>query len=244
MPKVSCILTGHNEGANISFALKSIQANMFSTKKHFIEFELMVVLDSASNETVKTVEALQFQEMTIAEVNFQDPSKSRNYGVENTNGDFIAFLDGDDIFGSNWIPAAIETSLSTSKKTVVHPEFNYYFSTDGKIKKPYIMKHVSSTDSNFNRFKLASQNLWTVLSLGPRQIYEKHPFKENDRLLGIGFEDWTFNVEILHAGFHHVTARETIHFIREKKSSSVKQNQAKSFSTFVPKDLWLGELLV
>lgn len=244
MHKVSCILNGHNEGAQIGHALKSIQENKLSAEKQSIDFELLVVLDSASKETLKTVEAYQIKDMKIAEVNFQDPSKSRNFGVNNATGDFIAFLDGDDLFGSNWIPKAIETSLSTQKKTIVHPEFNYYFSTDGKIKTPHIMKHLSSTDLNFNRFKLASQNLWTVLSLGPRQIYEKFPFKENNKSLGIGFEDWTFNVEVLHAGFHHVTAKKTVHFIREKKSSSVKQNQAKSVSTFVPKDLWISKFPV
>jgi glycosyltransferase involved in cell wall biosynthesis len=212
--------------------------NLEHIRKIGFRGEILLILDEADDETKN--QALHFLDsVRVLECNFGDPSLARNYGVSKSENEYIAFLDGDDIWGSDWIVKALKTNNERiGEQVLVHPEFNYYFSDLTGSGRNLMIRQISSLSSDFDVDVLASQNFWTVMSLGHRNIYESHPFVSNNLTKGLGYEDWTFNIETLSSGIPHLVSEGTIHFIREKSTNSVSASHSKDFSTFIPSDLW------
>lgn len=238
MNGLSCIINCHREQSVLKSAVQSAIINLDRIRQIGIRGEVLLILDEADIETKN--QADQFSDSArILECNFGDPSLARNFGVSKSENEYVAFLDGDDIWGSDWILKALKTyEERKGEQVLVHPEFNYYFSDKTSSGRNLLIRQVSSTSSDFDVDVLASQNYWTVMSLGHREIYESHPFVSNTLTKGLGYEDWSFNIETLSNGIEHLVSEGTIHFIREKSINSVSAKHSKDISTFVPSDIW------
>jgi len=235
---VSCIITGHREKNIILPSLKSALNNLQQLKKIGVAGEINLVLDNPDPMTLDS--CLKFRNLVnLHLVDFWDPSQSRNFAISVSNYDYVAFLDGDDLWGLNWLSNAWNFQQNLpGEYAVLHPKFNYYFSNHPKDLHARLTEQISSIDDRYDQDRLAGVNYWTALSFGHRSIFEKVPFTKNDSELGIGFEDWTFNIATVHAGYRHLIVDKTIHFIREKINDSVSANHSAEDATFIPHDIW------
>jgi teichuronic acid biosynthesis glycosyltransferase TuaG len=68
-------------------------------------FEIIIVDDCSTDNSVAIVKSLIAQDKRIklieSEENFGGPARPRNTGVENAKGDYLAFLDADDLWTAN-----------------------------------------------------------------------------------------------------------------------------------------------
>lgn len=109
MQKVSVVIPTYNYGRFIGEAIESV------LKQTLPVFEVIVVDDGSSDNTEEVVTKFGERIKYIRQKN-GGVGAARNTGIKNSAGDFIAFLDADDL----WLPKKIEQQLQL-------------FQTDGEI---------------------------------------------------------------------------------------------------------------
>ncbi|MUH00166.1 glycosyltransferase [Scytonema sp. UIC 10036] len=93
-PKVSAIVPAYNIRSYIVQALASLECQSFH------DFEAIVVDDGSSDGTALEVEPFVKRDSRFKLLRKQNGglSSARNYGIRNASGEYIALLDGDDIY--------------------------------------------------------------------------------------------------------------------------------------------------
>ncbi len=112
MPFVSIIMPAYNAERTIEYSVKSV------TDQTFQNWELIVIDDGSRDQTPEVLQKLCKKDKRIRILR-NNPnagvSQSRNRGIAEAHGDWIAFLDSDDL----WTKDKLECQLSLLN---VHPE--------------------------------------------------------------------------------------------------------------------------
>ena len=91
-PKISIIIPSFNEEKNISRCLDSV------LNQTFTDFEVLCVDDGSTDKTYEIIEAYSKKDSRI--IPLKNPNKgvssARNFGIDNSNGEYIGFVDSDD----------------------------------------------------------------------------------------------------------------------------------------------------
>jgi glycosyltransferase involved in cell wall biosynthesis len=221
---VSVIMNIHREGVLLNATLNSLERMLSYSTEFNLKLELLLVLDDSDDQTKEIISKfVQYADvdisMVIIDVTHKNLSLARNSGASAASGDFLCFLDADDLYSKNWLINAYKIAKKHGNKTIVHPEVNIYFGADKRV-----FRHYNSKDINL--VGLLFENYWTSLSFASREIYLNHPYELIDLDNGFGYEDWHWNMEVLSSGCEHVIAPKTAHFIRLKNEGSLNQASA------------------
>ncbi len=100
-PLISIVMPAYNAARYISESLQSIQEQTYSN------YEILVVDDGSSDNTVEVLDPWMDTIRYIYQEN-QGPSAARNEGIRQAQGDYIAFLDSDDLYYSTHLAGQIE----------------------------------------------------------------------------------------------------------------------------------------
>jgi glycosyltransferase involved in cell wall biosynthesis len=100
-PEVSVIIPTYNRGWILREAIDSVLAQDFK------DFELIVVDDGSTDDTVKILDDYGQDLMRIRQTN-RGVSAARNHGIAAASGHLIAFLDSDDL----WLPRKLSTQVA------------------------------------------------------------------------------------------------------------------------------------
>jgi glycosyltransferase involved in cell wall biosynthesis len=221
--KCSIVLNGHKERNLIVTAIKSVELGISKINNPSkCTFDLIIVLDSADDQTLKltqdAIPNLNLQASLIFS-NYSDLGEARNHGVKHSNSDWITFLDGDDLVGPNWLNAISENVDLINPLTVYHPAYLIYFGNSNRIHHQYSLNEVS----NFDLIKLATvTNPWGSPLLAHKSLLLDNPYKRSDKLKHLGYEDWTFNRSTLEKGMKHHCFNDTYYLIRDRSESLSK----------------------
>ncbi len=115
-PLISVVIPTYNRANLIGRAIESV------SKQTYKNLEIIVVDDASSDNTAEVIKAIDEPRIkyVVHEKN-GGSDKARNTGVEAASGDYVAFLDSDDV----WLPNKIELQVAAIKnasapeKTVV-----------------------------------------------------------------------------------------------------------------------------
>jgi glycosyltransferase involved in cell wall biosynthesis len=116
-PLVSVIITTYNSEKFIPQTLQSVLNQTYNN------LEIIVVDDQSSDRTQELVRSfiLDDDRIKLITVNHAGrPSVTRNTGVDNSTGSFIAFLDGDDIWTADKIERQIKYLLNDPECALVY----------------------------------------------------------------------------------------------------------------------------
>jgi len=114
--EVSVIIPTFNRSALLQDALKSVLGQTFQ------DFEVIVVDNSSKDNTGEVVRSFHDPRIKLFEIDNEGViARSRNYGLKEAKGEFIAFLDDDDM----WLPEKLEAQLNYLKE---HPEYSAVYS--------------------------------------------------------------------------------------------------------------------
>jgi glycosyltransferase involved in cell wall biosynthesis len=111
MPTVSVIIPTQNRPQWLIAAIDSVYAQTLQ------DFEIIVVLKNADRETHAAADRLS-ADSRVRVLKTKEPTVSgaRNRGLELARGDWVAFLDDDDI----WLPDKLAAQLAAARETDAH----------------------------------------------------------------------------------------------------------------------------
>jgi len=105
VPTVSVVIPAYNKGSTIIPAVESVLHQTFS------DLEIIVVDAGSTDDTWNRVKGFGHRVRSIHQER-AGVSIARNRGVEESRGEFVAFLDGDDL----WLPRKLELQLAAFKR--------------------------------------------------------------------------------------------------------------------------------
>lgn len=128
---VSVILTTYNRPQELRRAVVSVLNQTFK------DFELIIVDDASDINVESVVESFDDEKISfIKHETNQGGSAARNTGIYHSSGEYIAFLDDDDI----WVKTKLETQLSHMKRencSITYSDFEFVsnYSFVNKVRK-------------------------------------------------------------------------------------------------------------
>jgi glycosyltransferase involved in cell wall biosynthesis len=101
-PKVSIVIPAYNVGKYLPDTLESVWHQTFT------DFEVILVDDGSTDNTKEWVSQIKNPRFKFISQTNQGASAARNRGILASQGEYIAFLDADDL----WAPTKLETHVS------------------------------------------------------------------------------------------------------------------------------------
>jgi hypothetical protein len=253
-PGITVTINFHREGEFAVPALASLSDLVNAARRAGLAVETHAILDRC-DEPTRHILATRGQWLdAVEEVSFGDLGLSRNAGTRLAHGRFLAFLDGDDLWGEQWLPTAFEaaTNPTAPRDAIWHPQHLYVFSksdfdraSSGSTPQTGIETfHSVMCDSDKPGFNLASlmfDNLWSANAFARREIYLRFPYRAVDWQRGTGIEDWSWNFATLDAGIPHRVVPGAVHLIRKAGSHSLGQTTARQLLPHLPSSVVWSE---
>ncbi len=214
-PMVSVIMPAYNASKFIAKSIKSVQAQTFTN------WELIVIDDCSHDETVQLVSKLASDDPRIRlHCNTQNigVAKTRNYALELCQGEYVAFLDSDDI----WHRDKIERQLECFQQTGASLVYTSYAIVDSDGKKQCDDFIVPSSISFADMLKENIIGCSTVMFR--KELAKRSRFAED-----FYHEDYVLWLQLLHAGCKMAGIEQVLvdyYFHKDSKSAN-KFNSAK-----------------
>ncbi len=97
MPSVSVIIPTHNRATFLLCTLASV------LRQTFADFEIIVVDDGSTDDTAARVRGLGDARIQLVQQEKQERAIARNTGIRHARGEFVAFLDDDDVWQPDFL---------------------------------------------------------------------------------------------------------------------------------------------
>jgi glycosyltransferase involved in cell wall biosynthesis len=106
MPQISVIIPVYNSEKTIRQTIDSV------LKQTFTDFELIAINDGSQDSSLEIISAIQDSRLKVFSYPNAGVSISRNRGIAQASGEFIVFLDSDDL----WTADKLETQLNALRE--------------------------------------------------------------------------------------------------------------------------------
>ena len=180
MPKVSVIIPTYNRSSVVKEVVSSVLAQTES------DLEVIVVDDGSTDDTREVVEDLQDGRVNYFYKINGGPASARNLGLSKCEGEYVAFLDHDDLWLPNYLEVMVshlenntEFGAAYSPITVVYP--------DGRKVKSYKRPEGKSGWITLDLFR--NSFVWTSATVIRKSVLKKFYFDESLRR---SYEDGDF----------------------------------------------------
>jgi glycosyltransferase involved in cell wall biosynthesis len=117
MPRVSVVVTTFNESALLREALRTVQ------QQSFTDFECLVHDDDSPDETEAVVNEFVQNDRRFRYfrgTHSGGPAAGRNWAVENARGEFLGFLDGDDLWNLQKLEILVNYFVAHPEVSVIY----------------------------------------------------------------------------------------------------------------------------
>lgn len=167
----SVVIPLYNKELSIKDTLESVLSQTFSN------FEIVIVNDGSTDGSVQVVEQIRDQRIRIIHQKNQGVSAARNRGVREAKNDWIAFLDGDDLWLDNHLSEVVKMTKTFPDEKVFVTSFKY-------SDKRYMYKHPRADEifkiNNYFQEALKEYLICTDVIVIHKESFEKSGgFKEN-----------------------------------------------------------------
>ena len=182
MELVSVIMPCYNDGRYIEEAIESVK------KQTYQNWELIIIDDGSDDEeTIKIIDSIEDDRITILHTEHLKPAGARNHGIEHARGKYILPVDSDDRIDTTYMEKAVKVIESDRNIGVVYCEADLFGEKSGKWDLP---KYSFKT--------MLLDNIVFVTALFYREDWKKlGGFNTN---MKAGMEDYDFWLGILSLG--------------------------------------------
>lgn len=126
MPTVSIIIPAHNAEATLQETIDSVLAQTYP------DYELIIVDDGSTDGTAALIDAVKDERVRYLYQANAERSAARNNGISQSLGEYITFLDADDLFLPNKLAVQV-AALDADKELGLVAGGNHYIDAHGNI---------------------------------------------------------------------------------------------------------------
>lgn len=186
--KVSIIVPVYNAEKTIKRCIESL------INQTYTNIEIILVNDGSKDNSLEICKQFEQEKITIIDKKNEGVSITRNTGISNANGDYIAFVDSDDYVKENYISEMVKAMESQNVDWVI---CNYDVITKNQTKpnKPLeTIAKCNARDIDKYLFEIYSR---TLLNQPWNKLYKKEFIQaEFEPKMSLG-EDLIFNLEYI-----------------------------------------------
>jgi glycosyltransferase involved in cell wall biosynthesis len=220
MTDLTLIVTAHDETVVAGPTMRSAHVAVEAARRQGYTVQLIIALDAAIEATTAYFGQPRFDDWERRIMREGDLGRVRNALLPDTDGDFIAFLDADDLFSENWLAAGLavlKAAEERGERLIAHPELNVLFDRNAAVSR--------NVDQDSPLF--SPHYFYDSLCLAPREAHVAAPYTPRDIPNGLAFQDWQFSIESMSRGWKHVIVKDTIIFKRRRDFSLVTESKGR-----------------
>ena len=139
MPKVSVIIPTYNSSTTISETLQSV------FKQTYSDFEILLINDGSTDALMEVLNDFKDSRLQILHYENGGLSAARNRGIDRASGDYLIFLDADDLWSSDKLEShvnALDNAQKINPKASVVYSWSYFLDDETGVSyinypKPY-----------------------------------------------------------------------------------------------------------
>ena len=200
-PSIDIIIPNYNKAKYLKECLESVINQTYKNWKIYL-------IDDFSNDDSRRI-LNDFRSYDNIKLIFTDknygPHHCRNLGIEQSNSDYVAFLDSDDFWPKE--------KLNLQIKDMIKNDLDFTFTDISYFKDSTIKKKIELPNFyDFNNFILSS-SMSTSSILLKREIISKIKFKD------VMHEDYLFKCDILRENINAIKIKDTFVFYRMTKQN-------------------------
>ncbi|MBD2121172.1 glycosyltransferase [Trichocoleus sp. FACHB-262] len=221
MPLISVVIPAYNAEKTIEATIDSVLNQTFS------DFELIVINDGSLDTTADIVSNIQDSRIKLISQPNSGPQKSRNRGICEAQGEYLAFLDADDLWTPDKLEAQLKSLRANPDAAVAYSWTNYINDTDqvigrgsyrkatgnvyldlllldfiGSGSNPLIKKQALLETQGFDESLVAGQDWDMWLRLASNYLFTVVPAPQV--LYRHSSESWSSNIKRRESGFKQV----------------------------------------
>lgn len=232
---VSVVLTCYNQGKFLKDSLNSLLDQTYKN------WECILVNDGSSDDS--EIIALEFCALDNR-INYyfqqnQGVSATRNFGLSQVKGEYLQFLDADDVIHAEKFAYQVGVLANTTDIDILFGSSRYFFDGEPAVLYPLHSNGGIPCDLTFkDKFQvemLLKNNICTNCSVLFRSfVFDKVKFRE------VIYEDWVFNLECALNGFvfHFDNSLSSYSYIRMTDTSQMMKHtnqlpKIKKFDSFL-----------
>ncbi len=174
--RFSIIIPTYNRGERIKNTLLS------ALGQDYQNYEVIVVDDGSTDNTEEVIKSFNHPKLTYYKKENAERAAARNYGAEHANGEYVTFLDSDDIL----YPSFLENANEAIQKNA-NPEF-LHLGYELKEESGNVLSRVDNIKSGSVDFLVHGNPLSCIGAFIKRESFLRFRFNE-DRKLTLS-EDW------------------------------------------------------
>ena len=212
MPKLSIISPVYNVEEYLTDTVESVLAQTFT------DFELILVDDGSTDTSAGLCDELAQKDSRIRVIHKENGgvSSARNEGLNAAKGDYIGWVDSDDIIEPDMFEHLMNTAISEDAD-IVQCEHNREEKISG-LKKEFLYEKISNRDLILRQFTLQSGRCTNILALWSK-VYKRELFENIRFPLGRTYEDHAMMCKII-MGADKIFVSDTVlyHYIKRENS--------------------------
>ena len=208
MPKVSVIIPTYNFSSALSNTVNSV---LQQTEP---DFEIIVVDDGSTDNTREAVKGIKDHRVRYFYKDNGGTSSARNYGLSRARGDYIAFLDHDDLWPENYLEVMLSRLIKNSKLGAAYSPITVAY-RDGRRVKSYKRPEGRSGRITLDLWKRGF--VWTSATVIRKSVLKDFSFDESLRR---SYEDGDYFLRLsMRCLFLFVEDVEAIHTVHAENFS-------------------------
>lgn len=180
---ISVIIPTYNRENYIGISIKSVLAQTYSN------LELFVVDDGSTDKTEDVVKSFNDSRIRYIKIKNSERAVARNVGIKNATGNYITFLDSDDIYYPHYLQNAFESLTKFDFPPFFHLAYEVL-----NAERKSIMQ-INNIISNDVKCLIKPNSLSCMGVFLKKEITDNFKFNENRKLSGT--EDWELWMRIV-----------------------------------------------
>jgi hypothetical protein len=223
MTDLTLIVTAHDETIVSGPTMRSADLAVEAARERGYTVQPIIALDAPTEATTAYFHQSRFDHWEHRIMDERDLGRVRNALLPETDGEFIAFLDADDLFSENWLAegiAAVKVGKERGERLIGHPELRVLFDRNHAVS-----RNVGQDSPLWTPHYFYVRNYYDSLLIAPREAHLAVPYVHRDIRNGLSFQDWQFCIETMSRGWKHIVVKDTIIFKRRRDFSLVLESK-------------------
>lgn len=180
-PLISIIMPAYN-AKNIEESIESVLMQSYKN------FELLIVDDCSSDDTIERIRIFNDDRISVTTLKKNGGvANARNVAIEKSTGEFIAFLDADDL----WHPEKLKTQINFMLNDGVDFSYTDFISFEVKNRKKIVGKKRRTKERETFQSLLKRNGIGCLTVVISSKILKKYRMKQ------VGHEDYVLWLDIL-----------------------------------------------